>query len=104
MEDRAARNGDEREYGSYPEYHSPDRRSPGSAASASPSKLHRYRSGATATRIRNQALNKDENIPGEHRKIDPERELYSDFKVRFGLERPEETNLIISPEADFRRK
>ena len=30
--------------------------------------------------------------------------MYEDFKVKFQIERPENTNLIFSPDADFRRQ
>lgn len=30
--------------------------------------------------------------------------MYEDFKVKFQIDRPENTNLIFSPDADFRRK
>ena len=43
------------------------------------------------------------NTPGANVQPNGEREMYTDFKVRFGIERPEDSNLIFSPEAAFRR-
>ena len=37
-------------------------------------------------------------------KIDVDRELYQDFKVKLGIQKPEDSSLIFSPEAEFRRK
>lgn len=55
-------------------------------------------------RLRGQSQNLIKNTPGHNRRIDCERELFDDFKVKLGLEKPENTNLLFSPEADFRRK
>ena len=54
-------------------------------------------------RIRNQAQNMDANTPGANRRTDTERELFSDFRVKLGLCKAEDTDLINSPDAKFRR-
>ena len=53
-------------------------RSPGSAAgsSASPNKRRGQGYSDMSSRLRNQALNKHNNVPGANRKFDLERELY----------------------------
>ena len=45
----------------------------------------------------------DSNTPGANRRTDTERELYSHFKVGLGLSKAEDTDLIDSPDAKFRR-
>ena len=85
------------------------RHSPGSAAvSGSPSKRNSAYRGfegrAGQNNLRVQSQNLFTNTPGANRKVDIERELYSDFKHKFGLEKPEDSNLVFSPEAEFRRK
>ena len=55
-------------------------------------------------RLRAQKLNMHSNVPGQNRKMVLERELYNDFKYKYGIEKMEDSHLIFSPEADFRRK
>ena len=91
--------------------------SPGSAASGcvyegkefrSPVKsekvFERFHTGLHVKKLRSQSKNLYDNTPGQNRKVDCEKELYDDFRVRFGLEKPENTNMLFSPEADFRRR
>ena len=54
-------------------------------------------------RIKNQAQNMDANTPGANRRTDIERELFSDFKVKLGINKAEDSDLINSPDAKFRR-
>ena len=41
---------------------------------------------------------------GEKRPMDVEQELYRDFKLKYGIDRPEDSCLVMSPEAEYRRE
>ena len=44
------------------------------------------------------------NTPGINQKIDIDREQYEEFRVNLGIQKPEESSLIFSPQAEYRRK
>ena len=49
--------------------------------------------------LRNQA----KAMHGEKKLMDVEQELYRDFKLKYGIDRPEDSNLVQSLEAEIRR-
>ena len=81
-------------------YDSPSRHSPGAAGGPDT---------AFSTILRAQASNLSGNrgtkcCQYQNRLLDVDRELYKDFKVKYGIDKPEESNLVMSPDAIMRRE